>query len=147
MSEGSDPVDLVEYVWVRHRSRMAELTDEEWRWLPTGDQQLGLGWRLDHIVEVLSDSRNSEWVGLAGATPVAGSARSAADALERGEQAFDSWRGLLRQLDDAALAVDLGPVAGTFAESSRRSFVLHVVDELIHHTAEAALLRDLHARR
>jgi hypothetical protein len=26
-----------------------------------------------------------------------------------------------------------------------RSFVLHIADELIHHTAEAALLRDLFA--
>jgi hypothetical protein len=34
---------------------------------------------------------------------------------------------------------------GYFADATRRSFVLHIADELIHHTAEAALLRDLFA--
>jgi hypothetical protein len=32
-----------------------------------------------------------------------------------------------------------------FAGATGRSFVLHIADELIHHTAEAALLRDLFA--
>jgi len=36
-------------------------------------------------------------------------------------------------------------VAGYFAGATVRSFVLHIADELIHHTAEAALLRDLFA--
>ena len=35
--------------------------------------------------------------------------------------------------------------AGYFAGATGRSFVLHIADELIHHTAEAALLRDLFA--
>src|SRR3954471_9539301 len=132
MSEASDVVDLVTYVWARHRSRMAGLTDEEWAWLPTGDQQLGLRWRLDHIAETLSDSRNSTWLGVGEATLVAGSAPSAADALECGERAVAAWGDLLLQMGDAALAAELGPTAGTFATSSRRSFVLHIVDELIH---------------
>jgi hypothetical protein len=29
--------------------------------------------------------------------------------------------------------------------ATRRSFVLHMLDELIHHGAEAALMRDLYA--
>jgi hypothetical protein len=36
---------------------------------------------------------------------------------------------------------------GYFAGATGRSFVLHIADELIHHTAEAALLRDLFAGR
>ena len=39
----------------------------------------------------------------------------------------------------------LGEMAGYFADATGRSFVLHIADELIHHTAEAALLRDLFA--
>ena len=39
----------------------------------------------------------------------------------------------------------LGDAAGYFAGATGRSFVLHIADELIHHTAEAALLRDLFA--
>lgn len=38
-----------------------------------------------------------------------------------------------------------GLAAGYFAGATGRSFVLHIADELIHHTAEAALLRDLFA--
>lgn len=38
-----------------------------------------------------------------------------------------------------------GKPAGRYGAASRRSFVLHVLDELIHHGAEAALLRDLYA--
>ena len=50
-------------------------------------------------------------------------------------------------LDDEALNTPLGEVAGYFADATGRSFVLHIADELIHHTAEAALLRDLFASR
>ncbi len=48
-------------------------------------------------------------------------------------------------LDDETLNAPLGEVAGYFAGATGRSFVLHIADELIHHTAEAALLRDLFA--
>ena len=48
------------------------------------------------------------------------------------------WRlGHIRRL--------LSEAAGYFAGATGRSFVLHIADELIHHTAEAALLRDLFA--
>ena len=50
-------------------------------------------------------------------------------------------------LDDETLNTPLGEVAGDFADATGRSFVLHIADELIHHTAEAALLRDLFASR
>ena len=56
------------------------------------------------------------------------------------------WRRM-DGLDDEALNTPLGEVAGYFADATGRSFVLHIADELIHHTAEAALLRDLFAGR
>jgi hypothetical protein len=40
-------------------------------------------------------------------------------------------------LDDEALDTPLGEAAGYFAGATGRSFVLHIADELIHHTAEA----------
>ena len=147
MSETADLVAFADFVWLRHRTRMSGLADDEWRWLPTTDDDLGLRWRLDHIAQLLSEPRNAQWLGLPADSLDDEPAESAGAALERGERAFDSWRTTLSQLDSAALAADLGPLAGPFAESSRRSFVLHVMDELIHHTAEAALLRDLHAHR
>jgi len=59
--------------------------------------------------------------------------------------AFTWWRELVASLDDEALNTPLGEAAGYFAGATGRSFVLHIADELIHHTAEAALLRDLFA--
>jgi hypothetical protein len=35
-------------------------------------------------------------------------------------------------------------LGGAFADSTRRAFALHILDELIHHGAEVALLRDLY---
>jgi hypothetical protein len=54
------------------------------------------------------------------------------------------WRRM-DGLDDEALDTPLAEAAGYFAGATGRSFVLHIADELIHHTAEAALLRDLFA--
>ena len=54
----------------------------------------------------------------------------------------------MASLDDETLNAPLGEAAGYFADATGRSFVLHIADELaIHHTAEAALLRDLFAGR
>ena len=38
----------------------------------------------------------------------------------------------------------VGPVGGFYADATRVGFVLHEIDELIHHGAEIALLRDLY---
>jgi hypothetical protein len=41
----------------------------------------------------------------------------------------------------------LGPIARGYADSTRMAFILHIIDELIHHGAEVALLRDLYRAR
>ena len=77
-----------------------------------------------------------------------GAGRKAAGAgasLASTQAAFTWWRDLVASLDDEALNTPLGEAAGYFAGATGRSFVLHIADELIHHTAEAALLRDLFA--
>jgi hypothetical protein len=38
----------------------------------------------------------------------------------------------------------MGAVAGPYVDSTRAAFVLHELDELIHHAAEVAALRDLY---
>lgn len=45
------------------------------------------------------------------------------------------------------MAERLGAVAGPFASGTLASFVLHMLDEFIHHGAELALLRDLYGAR
>jgi hypothetical protein len=41
----------------------------------------------------------------------------------------------------------LGSAWGPYAQDTRLDFALHVYDEVAHHTAEIALLRDLYAHR
>jgi hypothetical protein len=55
------------------------------------------------------------------------------------------WTAVLSALPGSSLAEPVGPVAGPYADSTRRAFVLHVLDELIHHGGEVALVRDLRA--
>jgi hypothetical protein len=50
-------------------------------------------------------------------------------------------------LSAPGLADRLGPVAGPYADSDKGAFVLHQIDEMIHHGAELALLRDLRKHR
>ena len=143
--------DLTARVWQRHCTRMAGLTDDEWAWCPTPDASIGLRWRLDHVAEALGSTRNRVWLGLpdhtGDETGEDGEAASAGEALHRGEEAHRRWTGWVAEVDDVDLAAPIGAVGGPYGDASRMSFVLHIVDELIHHTAEAALLRDLYARQ
>jgi hypothetical protein len=143
-----DVLDLFDHAWRRFRARMEGLGDDEWAWRPTPDERLTLRWRLRHIAELLDEERNGPWLGLpAEPGPPREEAADAACALRNADAAYARWRGRLAALTDAALAEPVGPVAGPFAAATRGSFALHIADELIHHTAEAALLRDLYAGR
>jgi uncharacterized damage-inducible protein DinB len=63
-------------------------------------------------------------------------------------EAYRRWRAALASCTDEQLAAPIGPPgAPKYARSPRRTFVLHVADELSHHGAEAALLRDLYRER
>lgn len=44
---------------------------------------------------------------------------------------------------DQSLSEKVGPVGGGYADRTRAAYVLHMLDEFIHHGAEIALLRDL----
>ena len=143
-TDREDILDLFDYAWERFRDRMAGLDDVEWRWQPTKDDDLSLRWRLAHIAYLLGEDRNGPWLGLPAQDPDPTEADSAAAALAKADGAYARWRS---QLADAELAQPIGAVGGPFGGGSRRSFALHIVDELIHHAAEAALFRDLYAGR
>jgi len=148
--EHEDLVELFDHVWDRFWHRMDGLGSEEWSWLPTDDRRIGLRWRLGHIRRLLSEERNAIWLGRDAALAPSPDQRpaTAAQALADVYAAYRSWRELLSGLGEGlGLDEPLGDVAGSFASASRRSFVLHIADELIHHAAEAALLRDLFADR
>ena len=160
-----DLLDLADFGYQRLRTRLDGLTDEEYLWEPAPDcwsvRPAGDGtfradnaalppepaplttiaWRLSHVIDLLAADRNATWLGLAptgtpGTTP--GRAEVAIALLE---QAYTSFRG---HLERAELAGKIGPVGGPYADSSRAAFVLHQLDELIHHGAEIGTMRDLY---
>jgi DinB family protein len=172
--EREDLLILSDFAWERLRGRMTGLTEDEYRWEPVpdcwsvrprGDGSFAadgeamtyrsdgrpdpfttLSWRLHHITELLGTARNGRMLGRpdapAAATDPAG---TAAGALARLADAYAAWRSVVAGLPARTLTEPMGAAAGAFAESTSRAFVLHVLDELIHHGAEAALLRDLYA--
>jgi hypothetical protein len=168
------PDDLVElsgYAWHRLEARMAGLTDAEYLWElvpgcrtvrrgPDGvlrsdgparpgepDGLTTLAWRLCHIADLLRENRNGPWLGRPAPPPraVEGDPATADSALAELSASHGCWRTILTATTEESPAAPIGPVAGHYGEATRRSFVLHVLDELIHHGAEAALMRGLYA--
>jgi uncharacterized damage-inducible protein DinB len=145
-TEQADLAELGRYAFGRLRDRLAGLTEEEYRWEP-GRRVSTLAWRMGHIAELLSAERNATWLGVAARPGPSGVAMTARDALAALEAAFAVWSDVLDAVPVESLNEAMGPVAGPYANSTRRAFVLHVLDELIHHGAEVALVRDLWAAR
>jgi uncharacterized damage-inducible protein DinB len=169
MSEKDDLIALSGHVFERTRSRLAGLTDAEYFWEPaphcwslrvrddgttTADWEPNpksspfttIAWRLCHLIDCYGGVRNELW--LRGTYDDAGRSRSApqpnaAAARVALDVAHGWWSALLAALSETDLIEPLGPVAGPYAESNKGGFVLHMLDEVIHHAAEVALLRDL----
>ena len=72
---------------------------------------------------------------------------TARDALDLLDRAHRRWDAHLVSADDALRAEEIGSVGGPFAASTKAAYVLHMLDEFIHHGAEIALLRDLRRSR
>src|SRR3954452_15453869 len=146
-TEREDLTELGQYAYTRLRERLDGLDDDEYGWEP-GPGVSSLVWRIGHIADLLTEERNASWLGV---SPVAaappGEPGTAAEALAALEAAFSVWSGVLESVPEESLGEAVGPVAGPYADSTRRAFVLHVLDELIHHGAEVGLVRDLWAAR
>jgi hypothetical protein len=170
-----DLVSLSDYVFGRTRTRLTELTDPEYFWEPVPgcwSVRLGQGdvpaaavdwephpraspfttiaWRLWHLVGCYGAVRNEQLL-LAtddGQGDLRCAPRPTADAAVVAlDEANDWWRGVLSQLTDDDLSAPLGLRAGPYADSSKAAYVLHQLDEMIHHGAELGVLRDLYAAR
>ncbi|NYJ05380.1 DinB family protein [Petropleomorpha daqingensis] len=140
-SEKEDLAELGRYAFSRLRDRLSGLPDDEFTWEPAPGVAT-IAWRLGHIADLLAEERNATWLGVPG--PVGpGPAADAAGALLALDAAFAVWTTVLSAVPESSLAEPIGPVGGPHADSTRRAFVLHVLDELIHHGAEVALVRDL----
>jgi len=165
-----DLLGLADFAYQRLHARLAGLTDEEYRWEPAPGcwtirrQDDGtwradrsewpikpaplttIAWRLCHLVDVLAGERNATWIG---ASPVGtldknGEPPTAAEAIELLEKAFDLFRRNVEAADPETLAQPMGRIAGYYANDTRAAFVLHELDELVHHGSEIAAMRDVY---
>lgn len=165
-STAEELVVLLEYVHQRLDDRIDGLAEREYLWEPAPgcwsvregddgvervDLQPGdpdpaplttIAWRLWHITyalrgysDQLFENKNGggrEWT----TSPIA--------AIALLDTEWDRFVGHVARLDQAALERPLGPAFGPYAEDSVHALVLHAADEVIHHSAEVALLRDLY---
>ena len=70
-----------------------------------------------------------------------------AGGVEQLNREWARFREHVAATDDAALALPLGPNAGPYADDTHHALVLHALDEVIHHSAEIGVLRDLYRHR
>jgi hypothetical protein len=167
-----DLLDLSDFVWQRTSTRLIGLTDEEYFWEPVPgcwtirDRGDGchhpdgvrpapepapfttIAWRLAHLTGCYGADRNGTFLRVELEPPVLDRAgvrpATAEAALDLLGQAHSRWRRHLSGVQAEAVSERLGPIAGPYAEGTLASFVLHMLDEFIHHGAELALLRDLY---
>jgi hypothetical protein len=110
-----------------------------------------IAWRLWHLIDLYGEDRAPQWLGVPAQGPQIGHdapdaapPATAAAALVLLERAHERWDAHLALVDDERLAEPVGAVAGPeYADRTRAAYVLHMLDEFVHHGAEIALLRDL----
>jgi uncharacterized damage-inducible protein DinB len=110
-----------------------------------------MAWRLWHVIDMYGEDRAPSWldvpaqgapIGLDDADGAPPATAAAAIALL--ERAHDRWDAHLDLAQEERLDERIGDVAGPqYADRTRGAYVLHMLDEFIHHGAEIALLRDL----
>ena len=163
-----------DYIWDRTLERIEGLTDQEYFWEPVPDcwtLRLGddgslsldggggggpapdpvpvttIAWRIGHL----------GGMGLGGfatirfdapLTEVAKEFPGSADGVEPFLEAnYRAWRNALGDLDEAGWNAPLGPSWGDYADDNTFDLALHVLDEVVHHSAEVGLMRDLYSQR
>jgi hypothetical protein len=168
---GAAVVEAFDHVWGRLGDRLLGLTDEEYRWEPVAGclsirsgsdgrvradeaPQVTSGaapfttiaWRLAHLAgETVSGFTLRLFPGTAATVP---DPPAGADQVpEYLAASYRPWRAGLVSLTDVAWFVPLGPAWAPYADATVLDVALHVFDEVVHHSAEVALLRDLFARR
>lgn len=160
-------VSLLDFIWPRVRGRLDGISDEEYLWEPVpgcwsvreraGTWEIEreipapqpppvttIAWRTWHIAAECIDGflrlgfeakaldlGDREWFA------------HADEALAAMDTAWAVFSDCFHQLDDTAMARELGDSFGPYARDNRADLLLHIADELIHHGAEIALLRDL----
>lgn len=163
LAERLDGLSDEEYFWepVGGCWSILPASDGSWSWEaewpePQPPPLTTIAWRLTHLTtpsvcagglrEGNPVERFRSWLGLSPCPDRSPRAvpPSAQAALAAVSEARAEMRGDLLEVDDAVLAEPIGAVGGPYGEASRATWVHHVLDEVIHHGAEVALLRDLY---
>jgi DinB superfamily len=63
------------------------------------------------------------------------------------EANYRAWHDALAGLDEAGWNAPLGASWGEYSDNNTFDLALHILDEVIHHSAEVGLLRDLFSQR
>jgi hypothetical protein len=165
---------LSDEVWRRTRDRLEGLTDEEYLWEPVAgcwsirpgaegewvfdmarprpdpEPFTTLAWRLWHLIDMYGEDRAPNWLAVVpqgeaiGLDGTDGPPSTADRAIAMLERAHARWDAHLALASEDSLDELLGPIAAPYGDRTRASYVLHMLDEFIHHGAEIALLRDLY---
>ncbi|MFC4537022.1 DinB family protein [Sphaerisporangium dianthi] len=103
-----------------------------------------IAWRLGHVIVGVLATRNAAHFGAPAASYETWEyAGDAATALHQLQTQLDVWQAGVRGLGEAKLGVPVG-AKEPYPEAPMADLVLHIHRELIHHLAEACLLRDLY---
>jgi hypothetical protein len=158
----------LDYVWGRIEQRLAGLTTEEYLWEPAAgcwsirsepDGPMAeydypepepppvttIAWRTWHIGLACLAEYTEKGLG-SWPLPVRGRQwyLEADEAIAAMRTAWQSFRAGLGRLGQQGMASELGPDWGPYQHDTWAGLVLHAQDELSHHGAEIALLRDLY---
>lgn len=157
----------LDFIWDRVRGRLDGIDDEEYLWEPVAGcwtvrngvadwvepepdppPVTTIAWRAWHIATALDgySERAFGATGL-GLDDVLQWYDSAAEARAGCDRAWTVFREGFTAVGEDGLWRTLGPAFGPYAEDTVAALVLHAQDEVSHHGAEIALLRDLYARR
>src|SRR6185295_16251301 len=103
-----------------------------------------IAWRLWHLIDMYGEDRAPRWLYVPPQGPAIGfdapdprdaqPPANANDALAMLERAHERWDAHLAVVSEASLDEPVGAVAGPqYASSSRTAYVLHMLDEYVHH--------------
>lgn len=166
-------LDHCDTVWHQLHHRLAGLDDDEYLWAPVADvwtvrrtesgtvvvEGCGqrdldpapvttIAWRMWHIAVDCLDSYADRFLGCTGARVEGATWHLAAtDGIADLESAWANFRDGMGDLDADRWWSPIGEAFGPYSEHSSCDLVLHALQEVTHHGAEIALLRDLYRAR
>jgi hypothetical protein len=157
--------------WERLDHRLVGLTDDEYLWAPVADtwtvRPVAGGWTADfadpdpdpapvttiawRLWHIASDCLSSYLSRSPGGRPLTVVDHQwhgdAATALHDLRTAGTAFRDTMTAMGEDGIWRELGPAWGPYAEDTWADLLVHAFDELAHHGAEVALLRDLYRAR